>query len=493
MLAALSEPDLVVRQVSANVSSLLGLHPDAVLGNSLEDLLGSQQFEVFRARLLTTEDLIRANPLRLFIGECKLETNCVVHRQDGVLIAEFELVNGVCSLEPPLNLAAHIAIPFSAMQRATDIVDLCRVAATDVQELSGFDRVMIYRFDAEWNGEVIAESARSSRISYLGLRFPASDIPVQARRLLLTNPLRAIADAASAPVAIIPEIGPLTGRALDLSRSFLRSASPIHIEYLHNMAVRSSMTVSIIVEDRLWGMIACHHPVARPVDCSIRAVCELLGGILASQVEWRIINSALQSRLASRKRLESYMAGMEASTVLFDTQALESPWLLALLDADGLISRIDNVVLAQGATVPEESLLPIITKLKNFASRGIASSNMLGVLDESAESYANQASGALYVGLSEGSSDYLLLLRQELIETVTWAGNPDKAVNADTEGTLHPRTSFAAWRETVRGRSRPWTELELENARFLREQMLRLQAAGVLRKTVQQVREITQS
>jgi light-regulated signal transduction histidine kinase (bacteriophytochrome) len=220
-------------------------------------------------------------------------------------------------------------------------------------------------------------------------------------------------------------------------------------------------------------------------------VCELIGGILASQVEWRLDKAALQSRLASRKLLESYMAGMEASTVLFQAEPFESPWLLALLDADGLIARIDGIVSFQGSVVAEEPLLPIIEKLRKFASRGIASSSMLSVLDESAETYAGRASGALYMGLAQGSGDYLLLLRQELVETVTWAGNPDKAIGTDANGVLHPRTSFAAWKEIVRGHSRPWTELEQENARFVREQMLRLQTADMLVKSEERLRHIS--
>jgi light-regulated signal transduction histidine kinase (bacteriophytochrome) len=487
LLFALSEPDLIVQRVSANVEALLSTSPQAVLGRSLEDLLGARQFIEFRTHIAVTGDLATANPLRMLVGSAELEMNCIAHRQDGVLIAEFELVRGARSLEPPLNLAAHIQIPFSQMQQASDVFDLCRVASREIYKLTGFDRVMVYRFDAEWNGEVIAETARPSPVSYLGLRFPASDIPPQARRLFLENRLRTIADAGSAPVPIVPEIDPSTGEALDLTRSFLRSASPIHIQYLHNMNVVSSMTVSIIVQGRLWGMIACHDAAPRPVDCSVRAVCELIGGILASQVEWRIDKAALESRLASRKMLESYMAGMEASTVLFEAEPFESPWLLALLDADGLIARIDDVLSFRGVVLAEEALLPIIARLRTFASRGIASSSTLSTLDASAEAYASRASGALYMGLAEGSGDYLLLLRAELVETVTWAGNPDKGASTDVHGALRPRTSFAAWKETVRGHSRPWTELEQENARFVREQMLRLQTADMLRKSEQRV------
>ena len=176
------------------------------------------------------------------------------------------------------------------------------------------------------------------------------------------------------------------------------------------------------------------------------------------------------------------MAGIEASQSLADAESFPRARFLELFDADGLVSRIDGVVSSHGVTVAEQSLLPVIAKLRKSAFRNIASSNMLGAIDQSAESYASKASGALHIGLGEKSGDYLLFLRRELVDTVTWAGNPDKAVSADVEGKLHPRTSFAAWQETVRGRSRPWTELELDNARLLRVQLLHLRDAQRLRE-----------
>jgi chemotaxis family two-component system sensor kinase Cph1 len=349
---------------------------------------------------------------------------------------------------------------------------------------------MVYRFDAEWNGEVIAEALAPRTVSYLGHRFPASDIPAQARQLFLVNPLRAIADTGSAPVPIVPEIGPLTRKPLDLSRSFLRSASPVHIEFLRNWGVQSSMTASIIVDGRLWGMLACQHSAPRHVDCSTRSICELVGRNLGLQIALRNSNAALQERLSSRALLESYMTGIEACKSLVDAESFRRARLLDLLDSDGLVSRIDGIVSSQGVTVPETLLLAVIGKLRSLSVRGIASSNALGTLEVSAESYASTVSGALYIGLSSSEDgDYLLLVRRELVETITWAGNPANAVSFDAEGKLHPRTSFAAWKETMRGHARLWTELELESARFLREQLLHLRDAQKLKKFEERARQ----
>lgn len=488
LLFALSQPDFIVRQVSANVKELSGIPAPVALNRSLEALLGSKQFDVFRSRV-ANDDLLATDPLRVVVGERALAMNCIAHRQDGELIAEFELLHGAHTLNP-LNLTLHVQIPLSRMEQATDIRDLSRIAAGEIQRLSGFDRVMVYRFDADWNGEVIAEATSASPVSYLGLRFPASDIPAQARRLFLINPMRTIADVTSAPVPIVPELGPHTQRPLDLTHAFLRSPSPVHTQYLRNMNVGGSMTISIVVRGRLWGMIACHSTAPRAVDCSIRSVCELIGRILASQIALQIEKSALQARLASRQELEAYMAGVEASTALFDGQPFQSARLLDLFHADGFVCRINEVVTSQGSTVDETALRPVIGKLQRFAARGIASSNLLGVLDRAAQTYAAKVSGAMYIGLTESPGDYLLLLRRELVETVNWAGDPDKAVSASADGALRPRTSFAAWQETVRGRSRPWSELELESARFLREQLLKLRVAYLLGKSEQRIGQV---
>ncbi|MGD0135905.1 MAG: diguanylate cyclase [Bryobacteraceae bacterium] len=490
LLFALSEPDLIIRQVSINVSTLLEVSPETLLGCSIESVLGPQQFDTFRSQVLN--EPFSAKLFRIPANGRAIEMHCIAHRHDGVLIVELDLARGTHSLEP-LKLDSHIQIPLGRMERATDTLELFRLAAEEIRRLSGFDRVMVYRFDESWNGEVIAEAVGAALpILYLGSRFPESDIPAQARQLFLMNPSRSIADVAAKPVPIIPEIGPLTGKPLDMTRSCLRSAAPIHLRYLRNMAVQSSMTLSIVVNRQLWGLMACHSTGPHRLDQSTRSVCELMVQIFASQVALRTDNFALQARLTSRKALEQYMTSVEASESLARNGHFQGTELLDLLGADGLVSRVDGVVSYRGATVTEELLLPVIARLQSMSARGIASSNMLGALDPGAKSYAVVASGALYIGLTEGTGDYLLLLRGELVETLVWAGNPDKAASLDESGRLRPRASFAAWKETVRGHSLPWSDLELENASFVREQLLRLQESEKLRKSEEHIRYLAE-
>jgi two-component system, chemotaxis family, sensor kinase Cph1 len=486
LLFALSEPDLSVSHVSTNVSTLLGMSPDLLLGCSFETVLGAQLFETFRSQILSDEPFL-AKPFYVPGRGRGIKMHATAHRHDGVLIVELELVHGTHSLEP-LELNAHIRIPVTSMEQAEDVLKLSRLAAEEIRRLSGFDRVMVYRFDEFWNGEVIAEAVGSLPILYLGSRFPESDIPTQARQLFLMNASRSIADVDATPVPIVPEIGPLTGKPLDLTRSSLRSVSTIHITYLRNMNVQSSMTLSIIVNHRLWGMMACHGAAPHRLDHTTRSVCELIVQIFASQLALRIDNLALQCRLTSRRALEKHMAEIEANESFVEAGHFQFAQLLDLLCADGMISRVDGVVSTHGATVDEELLLPVIAQLQGTSARGVASSNHLSSLDSSAASFADKASGALYIGLTEGTGDYILLLRRELTETVMWAGNPDKTVSVDEWGRLRPRTSFAAWKEIVRGRSQPWSELELENASLVREQLIRLREAHKLHKSEEHVR-----
>jgi PAS domain S-box-containing protein len=202
-----------------------------------------------------------------------------------------------------------------------------------------------------------------------------------------------------------------------------------------------------------------------------------VGQVLGAQVALRLDNAALQARLGARSLLQHYVAGIDESDSLFCTDGIHGQRLLELFCADGLISHINGVVMTHGYTVELPALLPLVGQLQQLAVAGISCSHWLSTLDQSAASFASQVSGALLIELTGESGDYILLLRREMVETVSWAGNPDKSVNTDALGRLRPRTSFAVWHQTVRNRSRRWTELELETARSLRLELLRLRGA----------------
>jgi diguanylate cyclase (GGDEF)-like protein len=482
VLFALSESDLCVRQVSANVSDVFGLPVSAVIGASLGSIIGTEQLARFRSQSFIDDHF--ANALPMVVGTTRRSINCLVHRQGEALIVEFEPL--MAPLVEPIDVADQIRM-FWRMEKLPDIAAIAMLVVGEIKKLTGFDRVMICQFDPAGNRDVLAEVTTPTFGSYFGLRFPASNIPVQVRRLLLLNPSRLIADVNSVAVPIVPALADAEP-PLDLTHSYLRSASPIHLQFLRNMNVGASMTVSIIVKGQLWGLIACDHPQPRSVEVSARMLCELIAGFLASQIAHRIDNRELKSQLRFRKNLAEYLTAIDASKALADAELRHSTRLLDLLEADGVVSCIDSKVLVQGTVVRQDLLEPIIRALALMAVDGIASSNKLGALDPSAIAYAGEASGALYMELTEGSGDYLVLLRRELVEIVPWAGNPDDALSADDTGILRPRASFATWLQTVRGQSRSWTALEIENAKFLRAQLVALRAVQKSHDTEDHIR-----
>jgi light-regulated signal transduction histidine kinase (bacteriophytochrome) len=267
-----------------------------------------------------------------------------------------------------------------------------------------------------------------------------------------------------------------------MTHTFLRSPSPVHVEYLRNMGVRSSLAISIVVDDRLWGMIACHHHAPRPIDWLTRSACELIARNLSLQITLRNSNEMWAMRQAAQKLLDDFTERLEVSGARVDGAAFDDPLFRDLMDSDGIVARIDGVVSTHGVALSHDTMLPVIEKLKATAARGTAACDRLAAIDPSATAYASEASGAVYIDLGRRGNNYLLFVRREYVRTIKWGGNPDKSVTADADGKLHPRTSFAAWQEVVRGRSRPWSPLELETGRFIREGITHIRDLARLRE-----------
>jgi chemotaxis family two-component system sensor kinase Cph1 len=483
-LIAASESDFIVRHVSTNVTELLDRSLTGIVGHPLEDVLDAHDAAALKLRA-TTDDLLALNPLRVRIGRPARELDCIAHRHAGMLLLEFESAEGAHSLRP-LRIATQVQGPLRRMGCETTIEGLAHVAAAEVRRASAFDRVIVYRFDPDWNGRVIADVGDAFP-SYLGHQFPASDIPAQARELFLVNTLRSIADATSQPVPIVPAVDPQNGRPLDLTRSLLRSASPTHTRYVRNMGVTATMTVSIIVAGRLWGMVTAHHRSPHRLDYAARSVCDLLGQILAAQISALTDSALFRERLETRAAIDRYITVLQHAPSTTEGPSLEPARLLELLHADALLARVDDNAFAFGTNLDEDRLRRAIAGLREKASDGIASSNLLVEIDPSAAAYAAEASGALYIALGD-SGDYILLLRHELVETIVWAGNPYKSATVVNSGALHPRKSFESWKETIRGHSERWTALELTSARTLREELLLLRAEQQRHRAEEHVR-----
>ncbi|WP_091366121.1 SpoIIE family protein phosphatase [Geodermatophilus telluris] len=453
-LLAVTEPGLDVVVASANAADVLGAE---VTGRTLADLLAPAELDRLRAAL--AGDLAEAEPLRVSPGGRELDL--LLSRSGGLLVTEWEPVAGAGQA----GAAWHRRLP-TVLQRLsapTSLEGLTGVLAREVRALTGFDRVMVYRFDAEWNGEVVAEDRREHLEPFLGLHYPASDIPAQARALYATNWLRLIPDATYTPVPLEPPLVPGTGRPLDLSGAVLRSVSPVHLEYLANMGVTASMSVSLVDRGRLWGLVACHSYSGphRPSSAD-RTAAEFLGRT-ASLLLHTTVEAADRDHAVAVTRREAELAAAVGRTPRTPAAALVDGTLtvLDLLPAAGAAVRLDGRLHLLGTTPPADRVAAVVAAVLRA---GGATDRLTRALPGFAD-LTEEASGVLAVEVGRGRGDFLAWFRPETPREVSWGGDPH--TSKVTDGRLSPRRSFARWTETVRGTARPWREHEVAAARAL--------------------------
>lgn len=410
----------------------------------------------------------------------------VMHWSGNTLFAEFEQL----ALDTPpasqFALYAQRAIQRLQARDYTDTPELLQAVAEAIRSMTGFDRVMGYRFLADGSGEVIGEARREDLPPYLKQRYPAGDIPQQARRLYVLNPIRQIASVEATPVALYPPLHPETNSPYDLSYSVLRSVSPVHIEYLKNMGVGASMSVSIIVDGRLWGLFACHHMTARRASHAVRLSCTVLTqvvSILISQIESR--RRALDERriYEHRSRIASELAQAEDPLAGL---AKAAPEITALVSCEAVVAVVDREVIALGGervldAIDTDAIRALADHLSATRQDMLAShawrdelaqlaplSTRTANMPES-EAATSYAAGCLAIQMQGDSRITIVWLRDELVETINWAGPPDKVVAVGPNGPrLTPRGSFEVWKQTVRGRCREWTETDQSAARELK-------------------------
>ncbi|MFC7473892.1 ATP-binding protein [Dankookia sp. GCM10030260] len=355
---------------------------------------------------------------------------------------------------------------FARLGRATSLEALAATAASAVRRITGFDRVLVYRFEENWDGTVLAEDGNGRLPSYLGLRFPASDIPAQARRLYEINSQRLIADVDYTPV---PILSARPGPPLDLTYAGLRSVSPVHLQYMRNMGTPASMSVSILRGDgQLWGLVSCHHAEPRRVSFAARNACDMLAQMLAVRVASReeMAFAEARARLKSLEgRLLARMAAAPAS--LADGLLAVPSDLLELTGAAGAAVLTEGGCALAGRTPPEAEVRRIAGWLAKRGEDEVFETCSLASLLPEASPFADTASGLLAVSISKLHPSYLLWFRPEVVRTVAWGGDPRKPAEPAPDR-LHPRRSFAAWVETVRLRSAAWSTAEIESARDLR-------------------------
>ncbi|MCU0544752.1 MAG: GAF domain-containing protein [Oscillatoriaceae cyanobacterium Prado104] len=476
ILIAVREPELEILQISENVRDLLGVDVTSAIGQDLSLFLDKAAVEKLKACLLN-ENLKTVNPIKLsaFKADQLLDFDCILHRVEGVAIVELELATTQENISV-FSLYHSVKAAIAKIQSAQNINSLCQKTVEEVRKLAGFDRVMIYKFDPEDNGAVIAEAKNEYIIPYLGLNYPSSDIPKQARKLYTKNWLRLIPDINYQPVALFPTDNPLTDRPLDLSFSVLRSVSPIHIEYLQNMGVVASMSISLIKNQKLWGLIACHNYAPKYLDYEVRAACEFIGQVMSLELQSKASDEDYDYKLLLKSIQTQIVENISASESLSEMLAKCQQNLLDAVSASGVAIVFGKERYLVGKTPQEAALQYLIKWVQANLKQEIFYTDSLAKCYPEAAEFKDTASGCLALEISQAQKIYVLWFRPEVITTVNWAGEPKKSLEVDKDGNekLTPRKSFDLWKETVTCKSLPWKECEINAALELKKAMVNI-------------------
>ena len=459
-LLVLREPDGVIVQASAQASAFMGVCGD-VLGRPLK-ALGGNLWSCVRTYLGANIDAIPVS-LRCHLGDpAQAFTALLHHPRGGGLVVELERAG------PPQNVSPQIEQAIQHFLGASTLQGLCDEVARVFEDLTGYDRVMVYRFDEAGHGQVFSETKKPDLEAFLGNRYPSTDIPQIARRLYEQNRVRLLADIHYQPEPLVPRLSPFTGEDLDMSLCFLRSVSPIHTQYLKNMGVGATLVVSLMVGGKLWGLVSCHHYSTRFLPFEMRAVCELLAEVIGTRItaleSFTQGQAELSVRRLEQRMVESISRDGDWRSALFDSARS----LLLPLNATGAALLFEGQILTTGDVPATEHIRDIGRWLEPKIAEGVYATATLAAEEAAFAPLIGVASGVVATRISGEASDMLIWFRNERVRTVTWGGNPFQKVSAsDDPLELSPRRSFAQWHQVVEGTSDPWSPTDLTAARLI--------------------------
>ena len=475
ILIVILEADLKIVQISENTISFFNIPASSLIDQPLQKLFPQSQIDIL-VPLLLQENLELVNPIKLTaqINNKKHLFECVVHRSDGLLILEVEpLLKDSNSDLDFYHLAKASALK---IRKSNDFLEMSDLLVKEIQKITQYDRVLLYRFEPDQSGVIVAEAISCHKDQllepFLGLHYPASDVPAQARKLYYNNWLRLIVDLNCQPVSLIPANNPITNDPLDLSFSVLRSVSPIHVKYLNNMGISASLSISLINAQKLWGIIVCHHYSPKYINYETRKICEFLGQIMSVE----IVNKHEKDFEKFLQKIKSVQIKLKQN-ILADNQILSQALLqdrenlLNLVNAQGVVISFGDQISKIGEVPDQESISKLIEWLRTNNSQDIVCTNCLSELYPDANSIKEQASGLLAISIFLNYTAYhIIWFRPEVIQTVSWAGDPNKPMQIEADGSmsLSPRRSFELWKETVRKKSLFWEQVEIEAALELR-------------------------
>lgn len=466
VLIVVKSEDLQVVQVSENIDSIFGHTAKEVVQQPLSRWIGESGVNTIRERL-GSQSKARLPFLLELNGRSQL---AMVQQSGSFLLIEIELNMELSAQSDSLmQMYQELKYIMSKIESSDTVATTCETVVKELKQLSGFDKVMLYRFDEEWNGDVIAEAKEESMDAYIGLKFPASDIPPQARALYKKAAFRLIPAVNYEPVRLYPILNPVTNAFTDLSDSALRSVAGVHIQYLRNMGVQASMSTRILVDGELWGLIACHHIEPRYLSFQTCWLFELVSIAISAKINAVQKSDGFHFRTRMQEHYNRLVAACYREDALSYALSANGEDLLKLLNADGVALVFDRSIETVGETPDDISIEDLVLWLQSSTDPGIYHQPSLSAVFEPAEAYSEACSGLLSLPIQADRGSFILAFRKEAVREVFWGGNPNEAVQFEPDKIkYHPRASFKMWQQSVEKTAIPWTEHQLYYAGLLR-------------------------
>jgi len=458
-LLAVTEADFTVTFCSENCTDFLNKTHIELLGQNLATIFSKEDITNIQQQFVELSDDL----LRPFILNYNEKTfHVTAHKSDKVIVLEFEPFAEV-KLDLP-DLFIQMKRFAYHTERADNLQSLCQDIADETRTITGYDRVMIYRFDKDYNGEVFAESKEQGLDPFLNLHYPHTDIPSQARGLYLRNLVRMLVNVNYTPVPVFTINDEANNNDLDLSLSNLRSVSPIHLEYLQNMKVGATFVISLIHNNKLWGLISCHHNSPKHIPYHIRLAAHFQGIFLSSQIDVRQAADDFELSKETGKKVVDFQ-NLLINNPHTLTQKSTLSKLKDLINADGVMLHHNEENFSEGILPGEQEMDDLINWLKSEKGNQSFNTDQLHQHYKGATQIANSIAGVVYFPLSDNNKNCIVWTRREVEKNIIWAGDPSKAVQKNKENLmLTPRKSFEIWKESVKLTSKEWKTPELKEA-----------------------------
>ncbi|MHA4896064.1 GAF domain-containing protein [Pedobacter sp. PWIIR3] len=466
-LLVLDTSTLNIIQASENTEDFTQVKVQDLIGIDFSTLISTESSK--QLTQLTRKKLSEKVPLNITLKDGAAIFYGLLHVQPEYLILELEELDEQ-KARSFIEVFQEVKQVSAAIAHAETISEVCELTVNELRKISGFDGVLMYKFDENWNGAVIAEDKDERLEAYLGQTFPASDVPKQARNLYLKNPYRLIPNRNYKASPLYPIINPVTNSFTDLSACNLRGVVGVHLEYMKNMNILASMSIRVIRNEQLWGLISCHHLTEKYLDYEICSVFEWLSEVISSRISL-ILNKAdyeFSSRLQHQRTqlVDQIYAKEDITKGLLESEDTD---LLHLFGATGAAIVLRGKTEVKGNVPDKNQLENLMLWLEGRNISGIYATNNLAEEYDDALVYAEIGSGILVLPIDNYKGDYIICFRPEIAETINWGGNPNQAINFEKDGkSYHPRNSFALWKEEVDHHSEPWKEMEIELAESLR-------------------------